>query len=177
MKQGLLKQDELPSDEKATANLMDDESAEGGQGQPPQKQSSDDPRKAALSHVYSERFDQMLKMFETNGPENFSKSMATAINGALSAAGPMPHEQAAEIGMELFNLILHDVVMGGVLQNISQEELSKALPATIKMYAEGHNDVTDQDMQAFTEAIQQKAKGGEQQPPQQPMGGQPNGMA
>ena len=151
------------SDQEATANLTEEPMADGGQGQPAPAGPQVDyeaARKAAVEHIYGDKFESMLKVFEANGPEGFPHAMATVINGALQAAGNMGHEDAARLGMELFQMMLLDVVKGGVAQGVTMDQINAALPATIKMYAESHNDITDQDMANFTDAIQQKMRGG-----------------
>ena len=41
-------------------------------------------RDQAIKLVYGERFDQLIQMFQTNGPEKFARSMAIAVNTPIT---------------------------------------------------------------------------------------------
>lgn len=108
--------------------------------------------------LYDERFDKLMAMFEANGIERFGDSVATAINTViteLEGGESFPPETAARVGMELFAMLIEDVVSGGGMEGIGEEQISQALGKTLNMYAKTHKDtVTPQDMQNLAAAIE-----------------------
>lgn len=134
-------------------------------------------KEKAVRLVYGDRFEQLIKMFQNNGPENFARSMAVAVNTAISEIekeqGPIGPEAAAEIGADLFPKLLEDMLvkpkdgMGSVVEGVTPEQLQQVMPAILVMYADSHPDVSKQDVQAVMAEVDSQTKekmGGEQQP-------------
>lgn len=145
---GLLRQDQGGMPEQMPGR-MPPEQMEG--------QDTEELKRKAVEYAYGKKFDSLVKMFQANGPEGFARSMAVAINGALQNIGPMTHEQAAEVGMHLYLVLLEDVITGDLVPGVTAEQVSQVLPETIKMYAESHPDVSEQDIQALMEQLQARA--------------------
>jgi hypothetical protein len=126
--------------------------------------------------VYGERFDQLIKMFEANGPENFPRSMAVAINTPIMELekkyGGTDHIAAAQIGADLLTKLLTDIVGKKVLPGVTLDQVQQALPAAMQMYADSHQDVSQQDIQNALAAAAGKAGAGPQGPAQAPPPGE-----
>ena len=143
-----------------------------GPGQPQDVQALKDQ---AIQLVYGERFDQLIQMFQTNGPENFPRSMAVAVNTAITELekknGPIDPVAAAEVGMDLMMKLLEDIITGGVLPDTPLEKVQEAFPAILVMYADSHPNVSKEDIQQLVKDVQsgmQQAKGGAQQTGSEP---------
>lgn len=155
-----------------------------GPGQPPGQgqvgtESNDDAqtlKDKATKIIYGERFDELVKMFQTNGPEKFARSMAIAVNTAITEMekeGPVPPPAAAQLGMDVFTMLLkdmatpHDEGMPPVVPQVSAEQLQEVMPAMLVMYAEQHPDVSQQDIQAVMKGISENVRSemGAQAPP------------
>ena len=112
----------------------------------------------AVKRLYGDNFDQMIKMFETNGAENFPRSVATVINSAIDyleqQQGGLALEQAAEVGMDLMMKVLEDVISEKVVPDVTLEQVQQVLPATLVMYADARPDVSKEDVQAVMQEIQ-----------------------
>ena len=122
-------------------------------------------RDKAIQLVYGERFDQMIKMFQTNGAEKFPRSMAITINTALSELekqGDIGVENAARIGMDLMMKLLEDIITNEVVPGVRLEQVQEVLPATLQIYADSHPEVTQQDIQAIVQEVQASAGGAQQ---------------
>lgn len=132
-------------------------------------------RDEAVKLVYGERFDKLIEMFQTNGPDKFARSMAIAVNTAISELekrhGPLGPEMAAEVGSALFAMLLEDTLvrpkedMKAVVEGVSAEQLQQVMPAILVMYADAHPDVSKEDVQAVMREIdgQVRGAGGAQQ--------------
>jgi hypothetical protein len=130
----------------------------------------------AVEILYSERFDPMIKMFETNGAPRFANSMATALNTVISEMekeGPIPPLIAAAVMLKVFHLLLEDLsVSTNTVEGVTEEAYAQSLIMTIDMYAASHKDtVTPDDVQAMKQALAQEFA--KLQPP--PQGGESNG--
>lgn len=131
-----------------------------GSGQPPELGGEEFQklRDEAIQLVYGDRFDQLIKMFQTNGAEKFPRSMAITINTAIteleSKNGPIDPAMAAEIGMDLMIKLLEDIVAGGVVPDVTLEQVKEVLPAMLVMYADSHPDVSKQDVQQVMRDVQ-----------------------
>ena len=142
-----------------------------GSGQPPGEQDFEKLRDEAVQLVYGERFDQLIKMFETNGAEKFPRSMGIAINTAISEVekknGDIGPEMAARIGMDLMLKLLEDMITKGVVPDVTGQQINEVMPAAMVMYADSHPNVSKEDVQAVMKEVQgglQQSKGGAQQP-------------
>ncbi len=143
-------------------------------------------KEKAIQLVYGDRFDQLIKMFQTNGPDKFARSMAIAVNTAITEiekeSGPIGPEAAAAVGGDLFAKLLEDMLLkpeGGkaaVVEGVTGEQLSEVMPAILVMYADSHPDVSKQDIQAVMKEVttqtQAAAGGGQPVPAQTPVGNQ-----
>ncbi|MDH3638900.1 MAG: hypothetical protein OES09_10635 [Gammaproteobacteria bacterium] len=141
-----------------------------GQPQPGAQQDVGALRDQAIQLVYGERFDQLIKMFQSNGPEKFARSMGIAVNTAISELektnGPLGPEVAAEIGGDIFAKLLEDMLvkpkdgMAAVVEGVTGAELQQVMPAILVMYADSHPDVSKQDVQAVMQEIDKGVKAG-----------------
>ena len=130
---------------------------------PEQPQDAQGLKDQATQLVYGERFDKLIEMFQTNGPENFARSMAVAVNTAITELektnGPIGPEMAAEIGGDLFVKLLEDMLvkpkdgMAAVVEGVTAEQLQDVLPAILVMYADAHPEVSKQDVQAVMQEV------------------------
>ncbi len=114
-------------------------------------------RDQAIQLVYGERFDQLVKMFQTNGPEKFARSMAIAVNTPiteLEKQGPIDHETATKIGMAIYMRLLEDMIGGKVVEGVTAEQVSESLPAILIMYSDSHPEVTKEDIQQVVMSAQ-----------------------
>lgn len=115
----------------------------------------------AVKLVYGDRFDQLIKMFETNGADNFPRSMAVAVNTALTELeknNPMPFETVAKVGMEIYMRLIEDMIKGGVVPDVKLEQVQEALPAILVTYADSHPDVSKEDVQGVMQAASAEAQ-------------------
>ena len=136
--------------------------AAAGPGQPPEQQFKELSDQAVML-VYNERFPALIKMFEANGPERFGRSMAVAVNTVLTEMekqGPLEPEVAANVGLDIFMKLLEDMITGGVVPDVSMEQVQQALPQALEMYQQSHPEVTPQDVQTVMQTAQQGAQGG-----------------
>jgi len=145
-----------------------------GPGQPQDVQALKDQ---AIQLVYGERFDQLIKMFQTNGPEKFPRSMAVAVNTAITEMekknGPIDPASAAEVGMDLMMKLLEDIIAGGVVPDTPLEKVQEAFPAILVMYQDSHPEVSKEDIQSLVKEVQnglqsQGVKGAAQQTGSEP---------
>lgn len=150
------------------------QAAAPGPGQPDVQALTDE----AVKLVYGERFDQLIKMFQNNGPEKFPRSMAIAVNTAISELekkhGDIGPEAAAQVGSQLFAMLLEDMAtkpnegMAAVVEGLTGEQLQEVLPAILVMYADSHPNVSKEDVQAVMREVdkgtrEQLGAGGAQQ--------------
>lgn len=121
----------------------------------------------AVSFMYDEKFDQLIKMFQQNGADGFARSVAVAINGAIAKVKEteqIDHKMATVIGMDLYLKVIEDMATGQmegqpVVPGLTLEHIQAALPETIKMYAQSNPDVTDEMMQEMLQEIKNKQSG------------------
>ena len=135
-------------------------------------------KQEAIQLVYGERFDQLIKMFQTNGAENFPRSMAVAVNTAITEMekknGDLGPEVAAEIGADLFGKLLEDMLvkpkdgMGAVVEGVTGAQLQEVMPAILVMYADSHPNVSKTDVQALMAEVDSGVKAENGQPTQAP---------
>lgn len=131
-----------------------------GPGQPPPQNagSAKELSDKAVQRLYGENFDQMIRMFETNGAENFPRSVATVINSAIDyleqEGGQLAPEMAAEVGMDLMMKVLEDIISEKVVPDVTLEQVQQVLPATLVMYADARPNVSKQDIQQVMQEIQ-----------------------
>lgn len=121
----------------------------------------------AIKLIYDERFDKMVEMFEKNGPEKFARSMAIAVNTVIDELekrhGELGPEVAAEVGGQLFEHILTDMLTGGVsgqplIEGVPEEQIAEALPAVLYMYQESRPNISKEDMQQVLMGVEQQAQ-------------------
>jgi hypothetical protein len=146
----------------------------------PQAQDTQALKDQAIQLVYGERFDQLIEMFQKNGPDKFARSMAIAVNTAISEiekGGEIGPEAAAEVGSDLFAKLLEDMLvrpteeMGPVVEGVTAEQLQEVMPAILVMYADSHPNVSKTDIQAVMAEVDSGVKAS-QGTNQTPDGGQ-----
>lgn len=135
-----------------------------GPGQPPAGPeamatgSFEELRDQGIQRLYGENFDGMIQMFQTNGAENFPKAMAIAVNSTIEYLekenGKLPPEMAAEVGMDVMMKLLEDIIGGGVVPDVTLEQVQQAFPAILVMYADSRPDVSKEDIQALVQEVQ-----------------------
>lgn len=129
---------------------------------PPNSQRFQELRDEAVQLLYGENFDKMIEMFQTNGPEQFARSMALTINSALQAleakygkATTAPQYQvAAEIGMDLMMKLLEDVIGGRIVPDVTLEQVQEVMPATLVMYADSHPELSKEELQVLMTEVE-----------------------
>lgn len=138
-----------------------------GQPQGGTDASFEELRDQGVQRLYGDNFDKLIQMFERNGAEQFPRSMAVAVNGTLdfleSKHGPLPPEMAAEVGMDVMMKLLEDMIGGGVVPDVTLEQVQQAFPAILTMYADSHPNVSKQDVQQLVAEVQKgviQAEGG-----------------
>jgi len=120
-------------------------------------------RDQAIKLVYGERFDQLIKMFETNGTEKFARSMAIAVNTPINEIekdGKLEPEMAAKVGMAIYIRLLEDIVGEGVVPGLTPEQISDSFPAAMLMYSDSHPEVPKEEIQSVVREVQQGMQGG-----------------
>jgi len=131
--------------------------------EPASQESFEKMRDQAIQLVYGERFDQLIKMFQNNGPDKFARSMAVAVNTPiteLEKQEPMAYETAIKIGLAIYIRLLEDMLSGGVVKGVTAEQISETLPAILIMYADSHPEVTKEDLQKVVMITQQGMQDG-----------------
>ena len=164
----------------ASPGAGDSPTGEAQGSEHPQAQDTQALKDQAIQLVYGERFDQLIKMFQTNGPDKFARSMAIAVNTAISEIeknGEIGPEAAAEVGADLFGKLLEDMLvrpteeMAPVVEGVTAEQLQEVMPAILVMYADSHPNVSKTDIQAVMAEVDsgvKAAQGGESAPAQAP---------
>lgn len=120
-------------------------------------------RDQAIKLVYGDRFEQLKKMFENNGPEKFARSMAIAVNAPINEiekAGRLKPEMAAKIGLAIYIRLLEDIVGKGLVPGVTPEQISDSFPASMLMYAEAHPGVSNETIQALVREVEVGMQGG-----------------
>ena len=123
----------------------------------------------AVTRIWGENFDKMVDMFEKNGPEDFARSMGVAVNTGIdyleSQHGPIGHEAAAKVGMEILMRLVDDIVVKGLMPDVQIEQIHDAIPAAMVMYADARPDVSKEDIQmVMQQVMDQAAQGGAPEP-------------
>ena len=132
--------------------------AEGGM--PPEGgpvPSFEELRDQGIQRLYGENFDGLIEMFETNGAPNFAKSMAIAVNSTIeyleTEHGKLPVDSAAEVGMDVMMKLLEDIIGGGVVPDVTLEQVQQAFPAILVMYVDSRPEITKQDIQELVQEV------------------------
>jgi hypothetical protein len=129
-----------------------------GSGQPPVGQDFETLRDEAIQLVYGDRFDQLIKMFQNNGPEKFPRSMGIAINTAITELekthGDIGPEMAARVGSDLMVKLLEDVITNDVVPDVTPEQIKEVMPAALVLYADSHPNVSKEDVQQVMQNVQ-----------------------
>lgn len=129
-----------------------------------QMPNAEDLTREATVTLYGDNFDNMMEMFESNGPEGFAQSTGRAVNSAIDGLeqeyGPLPVETAAEVGMNLILKLVEDMVVKGLMPDVSMEQVQDSIPAALMMYADTRPDITREDIQAVIAEIANQSQGG-----------------
>ena len=92
--------------------------------------------------LYEENYDNLIKMMTAGGTEGFAENMANAVLGVLERlekeAGQLPDQILAEVGSAIFQMLVEDLVGGGVIQNIDKNVLLEALQIILQRWSESH---------------------------------------
>lgn len=103
--------------------------------------------KAAITLLYDEHFEAMVKMFKQYGDEKFPDAMAIAINGTLDRlekdVGELTTEEAAQVGVGLFEALLEDMLTGGVVSQVTPQAAAQTIQKTIAMWVQKNGDRVD----------------------------------
>lgn len=133
---------------------------------------------AAIKVLYGETFGKMVALFE-NAPDQFEQNIATVINAVVEKVatdyGAMDMNAAAVIGGTLFEMLVDDLVAGGVVQEPTQEMIIGGMQQTLSLWIQNNQDQVDpntagQTLQELQSVLEQ---GPAQEPPpaQTPEGG------
>lgn len=157
-----------PVEQTPPAEIPPDQSGAAGSEHSQSQASFEELRDQAVKLIYGDRFDAMIKMFQTNGPDKFARSMAVTINTVLKeleAQGDIGLDNAARVGMDIMMKLLEDMITGGVVPDVKLDQVQQVLPATLQIYADSHPEVTQEDIQAIVTEVQQglQKEGGAQQ--------------
>jgi hypothetical protein len=120
--------------------------------------------------------ENMVQMFQQHGPENFSTAMATAVLGLLDRLQQdnqnIPLEVLSEVGGKLFEIILQDIMEGGVIENISEQEVLLAQAKILEGWAASNagsmSPEDEQSIAALVVELKKAAQGQQAQPGAQP---------
>jgi len=120
--------------------------------------------------------ENMVKMFQQHGPEGFATAMATAVLGMLerlqSENQDIPLALLSEVGTKLFEIILQDIMEGGVITDISEEQALEAQALILEGWGKTNaGKISPQELEELSQLVatirQQAQKSAGQQPPQQ----------
>ena len=142
--------EQMPPEEQAA-----DGSEQQSKNRPTHKSTVEYPQlqDEAIQIVYGDRFDQLIQMFQKNGPDKFARSVAITVNTAIDELekrhGLIGPENSAKVGMAIYVRILEDMLTGDnpVLSDVPMQQIQETLPATLYMYQESRQDVSKEDMQ------------------------------
>ena len=99
--------------------------------------------------LYDENFENLIKMFKQYGDDGFSDAMALAIMGVLERLekehGELPTEVLAQVGVKIFEMLLEDLVHGGVVAHVTEEQVLDAIQNLFSMWSEKHPNRVDQE--------------------------------
>ena len=113
----------------------------------------------AIEILYRDNFENLVEMIRSSWPDGLSSALSTAINTTLKKLKQemqMPPEIAAEVGIALFAMILEDMVTGGTIEQLSEQQMSDALGKTIKDYMDANpGEVDPAELEAAMAQAQQ----------------------
>ena len=111
----------------------------------------------AINLMYSEEnTPRLLDMFEQSDADSFPIAMAAATTKALgqvdeAQATPMSDELLAEVGVHIFETLSEDLTNSGVVPEVDQSVMGKAMEQTLRMWGKLHPDRFDEA--AFEQAV------------------------
>jgi len=115
--------------------------------------------KQATKILYGDNFDAMVKTFQSGGKEEFHQTMSTAINAVLQRLGQenrLDPMTAAKVGIALFEMILQDMIEGGVIKDIDKQSVLMAIEYTLRDWMKANPDQNDPG--AMKRVIEQMAQ-------------------
>lgn len=119
-------------------------------------------RDEAIRLVYDERFDQLIKMFENNGPKKFARSMAIAVTAPIGELEKkykdIPLEDVTKIGLALYTRLLEDMIVGKVVEGVTDKEMQETIPAILVMYSEQHPEIPKEEIKEVFTMVQQQVE-------------------
>lgn len=122
----------------------------------------------ALDILYADgSFKKLIDMFKQYGAEGFHEAMATAINGILGklekeVGGIQDLNIVGEVGTRLFEVLLEDLVEGGVLKEVTPQMAANAIQQTLAMWAQRNGGRVPKENVAATAQQLQQLAGGQQ---------------
>jgi hypothetical protein len=164
--------------------------------------------KLAVQIVYGEGFERIVKLFKDGGGAQFPTNMAGLINSLIERIekeidGEIPNEAVAEFAVKMFELLIEDLVNGGVVNGneIDNNTIISTIQKTLQMWVQRHpgefdsrgfqeslaKELDQQNQQLKTQQMNMapapeegaqpqqggQPQGGQPQPQGQPQGGQP----
>jgi hypothetical protein len=116
----------------------------------------------AKSLLYGDNFENMMKLFQTGGPQGFASSMATVVVGTLDRLeadnGEQDNETLLAVAVGIIAMVATDLANGRVME-VDSDQVQLAIQASIGMWMKGHQDRVD--IEGMQEEIAQGVLQGE----------------
>lgn len=107
---------------------------------------------AAVKLLYDENFESLIKMFKQHGRDGFPQAMSIALIGVLDRLeedhGELSLEVIGQVGTHLFEMLLEDLLQGGAIEEVDQEDVLDAIQLTLEGWARQHPDRVDKQATA-----------------------------
>ena len=133
--------------------------------------------KRGVEILYRDNFEKLVQMIKGAGPDGLGASMSTAINTTmekLKQEGQMPPDVAVEVGATLFTMLLEDLVSGGTIEQISEQQMADAIGQTLRDYADANPEELSREQVAQALAAGQQELSAQMPQAGQAQAGQPN---
>jgi hypothetical protein len=115
-----------------------DEQAQPTEGMSPEAQALVDQAVQVLYSPGDGNLENMVQMFQQHGVEGFPTAMSTAVLGLLARLqqeGEIPVALLAEVGSKLFEIILEDLIEGGVVTDVTEAQTLEAIALIFEGWA------------------------------------------
>lgn len=109
-------------------------------------------------------FKKLVALFQK---QEFHQAMATAINGILEkvgaeSGGTQDFDALGQAGTRLFEILLEDLVSGGVVKEVTPQMAAMAIQQTLAMWVGKNGDKVPQDVAKATAGTLAQMAGGAQ---------------
>jgi hypothetical protein len=110
--------------------------------------------------LYGDNFENMMKLFQTGGPQGFANAMATVVVGTLERLeadnGEQTNETLLMVAIGIVAMLATDLANGRVME-VDSDQVQLAIQASIGMWMKRNQDRVD------IEGMQQEIAQGVQQ--------------